>query len=65
MTGNYLIEGALVAIGANLVGIALPDKTELSPRFVRFQAALVLYPGVVMVFLALGAAELIMAFVGP
>lgn len=64
MIGSYFIGGIMVVIGVILVGIALPDKAGQSPRFLRFEAALVLYPGLVMIFLALGAADVVVAFTG-
>ena len=64
MTENIIIGGLLVAVGAVLVGIGLPDKAGKSPKFLQFNAALVLYPGLIMAFLGLGAAELLMGLAG-
>jgi len=50
-----------LAIAAGLIFIGLPDKDGVSPRFLRFEAAVVLYPPLVMIFLVGGAAELIAA----
>jgi hypothetical protein len=47
-----------------LLFIGLLDKSGQSPRFLRFEASLVLYPPLIMVFFALGAIELVMALVG-
>jgi hypothetical protein len=53
-----------VAIGLGMLGIAaaliylgLPDEQGNSPRFLRFSSASVLYPPLILVFIALGTAE--------
>ena len=57
-----LLSGAiLLAIAAGLFFIGLPNKDGVSPRFLQFEAALVLYPPVIMIFLAGGVAELVKA----
>ncbi|ANW04164.1 hypothetical protein [Bradyrhizobium icense] len=58
---NYGIGIALVAVAAVLLYAGWPDKDGRSPRFLRFNAALVLYPPLVLVFLAFGSALLINA----
>lgn len=52
---------ALLGVGMILMLIARPNKAGESPRFLRFDAALVLFPPVVLVFVALGLAMLISA----
>ena len=64
MTENIIIGGILLTIGVVLFGIGLPDETGKSPKFLRFDVALVLNPGLIMAFLGLGAAELIMGVGG-
>jgi len=49
---------ALLAIAAVLIVTALPDKAGESPRHLRFQAAMMIYPPIVMAFLVGGAVEL-------
>jgi len=49
---------AMVALAAGLVYAGRPDKSGRHPRFLQFGAALVLYPPIVLVVLAFGAAEL-------
>lgn len=61
MDGSYWIGAVLVAIGAVLVFVGMPNKNGQSPRFLRFGAAISIYPGLIMIFLAMGAAELFMA----
>jgi hypothetical protein len=55
---EYAIGLALLALAAALIYLGLPDKQGNSPRFLQFGAALVVYPPIVLVVLALGVAEL-------
>jgi hypothetical protein len=55
---------AMVAIALLLIFIARPDKTGRHPRFLRFEASLVLYPPLVLVFGVMGAAEIISVLEG-
>ena len=50
---------AMLLLAALLIYLGRPDKQGNSPRFLRFDAALVLYPPVVLLAIALGAAELV------
>ena len=59
MIQELLIGAILLAVAAVLIFIGLPNKSGVSPRFLRFEAAMVLYPPVVMVFVAGGVAELV------
>ena len=59
MNQDILFGALLLAVAATLFFIGLPNKSGVSPRFLRFEAAIVLYPPVVLVFLAAGVAELI------
>jgi hypothetical protein len=61
MSQELLIGAVSLVIAAGLIFIGLPDKNGVSPRFLRFEAAVVLYPPLIMVFLVGGAAELISA----
>ena len=58
MLGDLSVGIVLLAIGVILVLIGLPKK-GVSPRFLRFDAAVVLYPGVIMVFLSMGVAMIL------
>ena len=58
MLGDLSVGTVLLAIGVILVLIGLPKK-GVSPRFLRFDAAVVLYPGIAMVFLAMGVAMML------
>ncbi|QOZ78743.1 hypothetical protein XH83_26980 [Bradyrhizobium sp. CCBAU 53351] len=56
---NTLIGAAMIAAAGVLIFIGLPNRAGEHPKFLRFDAALVLYPPVVLSFLGLGAAALI------
>jgi hypothetical protein len=53
-TGTAMLVTALVLI---LVG--RPDKAGVHPRFLRFDAAMVLYPPIILVLLAVGVAAVL------
>ncbi len=59
MNQNILFGALLLAVAAALIFIGLPNKSGISPRFLRFEVAMVLYPPVVMVFAVTGVAELV------
>ena len=58
MNGS-LLGIVLLAIGTGLLFIGLPNKAGVPPRFLQFEAALVLYPPLILVCLAFGTAALI------
>ena len=62
---NFGIGLLLLSLAALLVYLGRPDKDLNSPRFLQFNAALVLYPPVILVVLAFGATELIYALLEP
>ena len=49
----------MLAVALILIWVALPSKQGGHPRFLRFDAALVLYPPIILAFLALGVAAII------
>ena len=53
-TGTAMLVAALVLL---LVG--RPDKAGVHPRFLRFDAAMVLYPPIILVLLAVGVAAVL------
>ena len=59
MNKDILIGVVLLAIAGGLLFIGLPNRAGVSPRFLQLDVALVLYPPVILVFLAGGFAELI------
>jgi hypothetical protein len=62
MNNDILIGVALLMIAGGLIFIGLPNKAGVSPRFLRFDASVVLYPPLILVFVAGGFAELIVGF---
>jgi len=62
MSQELWIGAILLVIAAGLIFIGLPDKDGVSPRFLRFEAAVIVYPPFIMIFLVGGVAELIAAF---
>jgi hypothetical protein len=50
---------AMLAVALLLILIGRPDKAGVHPKFLRFHAALVLYPPFIIVFLALGTAAVV------
>jgi hypothetical protein len=56
---DILIGAVLLAVGAALIFAGLPDKDHESPRFLRFHAATVVFPPLVLTFLVGGGAELL------
>lgn len=57
MNQDLLIGLILLGITAVLIFFGLPNKEGVSPRFLRFNAALVLFPPFILIFLVGGAAE--------
>lgn len=55
---------ALVAISVFLVFIGRPSKSGEHPRFLQFEASVVLYPPFIMVFFVMGMAQIIMSLWG-
>lgn len=56
MNDDILIGIVLLAIAVGLIFIGRPNKAGVHPRFLQFDTALVLFPPVVIVFVA-GAFE--------
>ena len=53
-----------IGIAALLIGLLLiwkgrPDRSGVHPRFLQFEAALVLYPPLILVFLAFGTVTIL------
>ena len=53
-TGTAMLVAALV-----LLLIGRPDKAGVHPRFLRFDAAMVLYPPIILVLFAVGVAAVL------
>lgn len=54
-----LIGAVMLATAATLILVGRPNRAGQHPRFLRFEAAVVLYPPIVLLFTALGAVALI------
>ena len=50
---------AMLVIALVLIWVGRPDKAGVHPSFLRFNAALVLYPPVILAFTAMGMAAVI------
>ena len=61
MFGDIAIGLVLFVVGVLLIIIGMPKHGE-SPRFLRFEASLVVYPAVIMVFLAFGVAMMVRGY---
>lgn len=61
MSEDLVIGAVSLAIAAVLIFLGWPSKSGESPRFLRFQAAMVVYPPIILVFLVGGIAELVTA----
>ena len=64
LMNDSLVGIVLLAIGIGLLFIGRPNKAGVHPRFLQFEASMVLYPPLVLVFLAGGAAALIAGILG-
>ena len=63
MLGEFAIGAASLVVAVVLFFIGIPRHGE-SPRFLRFDASLVLYPAVIMTFLAFGVGLMMRASTG-
>ena len=50
---------AMPSIGALMIWAGRPDKAGFHPSFLRFDAALVLYPPIILAFFAMGVAAVL------
>ena len=56
---NLLTGIAMLGIALVLIWLGRPDRSGTHRRFLRFSSAQVLYPPVILAFIALGAAAVI------
>jgi ABC-type multidrug transport system permease subunit len=63
LIGEFAIGAASVVVAVILVFIGMPKHGE-SPRFLRFDASVVIYPAVIMSFLAFGVGLMLRAYAG-
>jgi hypothetical protein len=52
---------ALLAVAAFLIVTGLPNKAGESPRHLRFQAAMMIHPPIILAFLVGGVVQLLIA----
>ena len=64
MSVHLLIGLLLLAIAAVLLFIGLPDRSGKHRAFLQFESSLVLYPPVILVFFAMGVAEVLRGLFG-
>jgi hypothetical protein len=62
VTESYPLGFVLVGAGLLLTFFALPTKDGQAARWLRWDAAVVVFPGCLMVLYALGVAELLSAY---
>ena len=63
MLGEFAIGAASLVVAVVLFFIGIPRHGE-SPRFLQFDASVVLYPAVIMTFLAFGVGLMLRASTG-
>ncbi|MDN4986252.1 hypothetical protein QY049_24150 [Bradyrhizobium sp. WYCCWR 13022] len=56
---NVVIGTVMIVAAIVLILIGRPNRAGEQPKFLRFEAAVVFYPPVILSFLGLGAAALI------
>ena len=61
---NLVLGVVLVLLAAGLLYIGTPNKAGQHPRFLQFEASLVLFPPVILVFFAFGMAAIISGLLG-
>jgi hypothetical protein len=63
MFGEAVLGVVVIAAGLLLIFIGMPRHGE-QPRFLRFEASLVLYPAVIITLLAMGSGLMLRAYSG-
>ena len=54
----------MLAVALLLIWAGRPNKGGIHPKFLQFEAALVLYPPIIMAFFALGIAAIAFSLLG-
>ena len=54
----------MLGVAALMIWAGLPTKAGVHPRYLRFEAALVLYPPIILAFTAMGLAAVISSLWG-
>ena len=63
MGSDILVGAALIAVAVVLLWIGMPDKNGITPRFLRFEIAPLIYPPLILAIFAIGAANLVSAII--
>jgi hypothetical protein len=61
MTEQLLSAFVLLAAGASLIFIGWPSRSGDNPRFLQFEAAMMLYPPIVLALIVAGVVQLLLA----
>jgi hypothetical protein len=61
MDTDILVGAASIAVAIVLLWIGMPDKNGITPRFLRFEIAPLIYPVFILAIFAIGAANLVSA----
>ena len=61
MGSDILVGVASIAVAIVLLWIGMPDKNGITPRFLRFEIAPLIYPPLILAIFAFGAAKLVSA----
>jgi hypothetical protein len=61
MVSDILVGTAAIALADVLLWIGLPNKDGITPRFLRFEVAPLVYPPLILAIFAFGAANLVSA----
>lgn len=59
LTSQIGVAMVSLAIAFALLWFGMPNKLGESPRFLRFESALVIYPAIILIFFSVGAAALL------
>lgn len=63
MFRHVILGSVCLVIAAGMIMVGRPDKYGVSPKFMMHPLAFALYPAIALTFIAVGAAQLIVAFV--
>ena len=61
MDSGILVGAAAIALADVLLWIGMPNKNGITPRFLRFEIAPLVYPPFILAIFAIGVANLVSA----
>ena len=61
MGSDILVGAALIAVAVVLLWIGMPEQNGITPRFLGFEIAPLIYPPLILAIFAIGAANLVSA----